>query len=359
MKAKLTILLGVLVGAALFAYALKGVDFSRLSEACRQADYFFLALVIIANLFETFMRGVKWKILLDPANKVRLWDSFRMEAAGLALNNVLPFRLGEILRGTAGAGVFRIPVVTVFATIVAERALDVVALVLLLAIIGMSGNIEGEIFQHKAAMSMLFFVVVAGICAIVFSDRLAHMKLLAPVFAKFPAVSRMVSQISIGAMAFRSWKTGSLAVLAAMLQWFVNSLSPFALIYAFHLQDELGIAHSLVITVASAIACSVPAMPGFFGNYEAGVAAVMGVWGIPKDTAFALAFAGHILGYITITLTGLIFVYGLGYSVSKAWNFRAKANGNGIAESEGRKTAEKTPEAGSISESQAYSEKTA
>ena len=359
MKAKLTILLGILVGAALFAYALKGVDFTRLSEACRQADYFFLALVIIANLLETFMRGVKWKILLDPANKVRLWDSFRMEAAGLALNNVLPFRLGEILRGTAGAGVFRIPVVTVFATIVVERALDVVALVLLLAITGMFGNIEGEIFQHKTAMSMLFFAVVAGISAIVFSDRLARMKLLAPVFSKFPAVSRIVSQISIGAMAFRSWKTGSLAVLAAMFQWFVNSLSPFALIYAFHLQDQLDIAHSLVITVASAIACSVPAMPGFFGNYEAGVAAVMGVWGIPKDTAFALAFAGHILGYITITLTGLIFVYGLGYSVSKAWNFRSQAaEADSTDTSEGRKEAE-MPVAASISESHADSEKAA
>lgn len=334
MKAKLTVIIGVLAGLGLFCYALKGVDFVRFSETCRQADYALLALAVFTNIAEAFMRGAKWKLLLDPVNRVRVWDSFRMETAGLALNNVLPFRLGEILRGTAGAGVFRMPVVTVFATIVVERALDVIALVLLLFIVGISGKAEGEIFQHKLAMLLLFIAVAAGICAVIFADRLIKFKMLEPLFSRFKFLKNILSQIATGALAFKSWKRGIITVLAAMFQWCVNSFTILVLVYAFHLQDMLGPAHCIVVTVASAIACSVPAMPGFFGNYEAGVAAVMGVWGVQKDAAFALAFAGHIIGYITITLTGLIFVYGLGYSVGKVWNFRSsgeKQPGTGLA----------------------------
>lgn len=322
MKAKIALLAGIIAGIALFCYAMKGVDLGRLAEVWSQADHIFLLLVIFTNILETFMRGVKWKILLDPAKEVRVWDAFRMEAAGLALNNILPFRLGEIVRGTAGAGVFKMPAATVFATIAVERALDVVALVLLLALIGIFGGIESEIFSHKAAMGALFAAVAAGICAIVYAEKILRIKFLAPFFAKFPALAKILSQIAAGALAFRSWRRGGLAVLAAMFQWFLNSLSPLAVIYAFHLNDKLGAAHSLIITVASAIACSVPAMPGFFGNYEAGVAAVMGAWGIEKETAFAVAFAGHIIGYAAITAMGLIFVYGLGYSIGRAWKFR-------------------------------------
>lgn len=319
MKAKLAVIAGILVGIALFCYAMKDVDFHKLAGIWGQANHFMLAAVILTNIAETLMRGAKWKILLDPAGKVRVWDAFRMEAAGLALNNVLPFRLGEIVRGTAGAGIFRIPVATVFATIAVERALDVVALVLLLLIVGLAGNIESDIFTHKAAMIALFSAVAAGISAIVFADKIVRFKFLVPFFEKFPKLAQIMKQIAEGAMAFRSWKSGSLAVLASMFQWFLNSLSPLAIVYAFHMQDKLGPGHCLIVTVASAIACSVPAMPGFFGNYEAGVATVMGAWGIENNVAFAMAFAAHIIGYITITAMGLLFVYGLGYSIGKVW----------------------------------------
>lgn len=327
MKARLSVAAGILAGVCLFWYALKGVDFARLSEACRQADYALLALAVLTNLAEAFMRGVKWKLLLDPVNRVRVWDSFRMETAGLALNNVLPFRLGEILRGTAGAGVFHMPVVTVFATIVVERALDVIALVLLLSLVGISGRVEGDIFQHKSAIILLFTAVAAGICAVIFADRLVKLKILEPLFTRFVFLKKILSQIAAGAIAFKDWRRGIITVLAAMFQWCVNAFTILVLVYAFHLQDMLGPAHCIVVTVASAIACSIPAMPGFFGNYEAGVAAVMGVWGVQKDAAFAMAFTGHILGYITITLAGLIFVYGLGYSVGRVWNFRSGNSG--------------------------------
>ena len=60
MKARLTVAAGILAGVCLFWYALKGVDFARLSEACRQADYALLALAVLTNLAEAFMRGVKW-----------------------------------------------------------------------------------------------------------------------------------------------------------------------------------------------------------------------------------------------------------------------------------------------------------
>lgn len=325
MKAALTLTVGFLTGIALFCYAVHDVDFSRLAVICREADYRLFFIVALIAVLELLMRAVKWRILLNPTNKVKLFDVFRMEGAGLALNNILPFRLGEIVRATVGAKVFNIPVVTVFATVVTERAVDVLALIILLCIFGIFGNVNGEIFDYKFLLTFLFLLVCAGITFLVYAEKISKMRCLSGVFVKFPKLAHMITQISMGTKAFKSTKS-ALAVLAVgVIQWLVNSMGPFVLVYAFNLQDKMDAAHCVVLTVAAAIACSVPAMPGFFGNYEAGVAKVMAVWGVSSETAFAFAFVSHIIGFIVITALGIFFIYQMGYSLSKVWRIRHKS----------------------------------
>lgn len=324
MKARITLAIGIILGISLFAYAMHGVDFAKLAYACKQADYFLLFLLLFTNLFEAFLRSVKWQQLLAPSGNVKTYDVFRTEVAGLALNNILPFRLGEILRGIAGASVFKIPAITVFATIFVERALDIVALIILLCFIGLFGNITSEIFQYKKALVLLFAAVICGIAFLTFAEKIIKSGYFSSLFNRFPALENILLQIAIGARVFQKPFSGLAVVLTAVCQWFVNSLSLFVLIYAFHIEDILGIFHAIALTVASAIACSIPAMPGFFGNYEAGVSGVMAAWGVARDKAFALAFTGHVLGYVVITVLGICFVYTLGYSIGKVWSFRSK-----------------------------------
>ena len=116
MKKKLSVIAGLAASAVLLWLACRRVDFYALAEILGSARPQPLILIFFTVSCELIIRGVKWSLLLAPAGKARAWDALRLETAGLALNNVLPLRLGDIARGAFGAEFFRINLVTVFST---------------------------------------------------------------------------------------------------------------------------------------------------------------------------------------------------------------------------------------------------
>ena len=82
----------------------------------------------------------------------------------------------------------------------------------------------------------------------------------------------------------------------------------------------------VVLLFSVAAAASVPGVPGGFGNYEFAIAKVAGSWGVDKETAFAYATGAHLVTYMVVTVTGLIFVYQMGQSIGRVWaKFSGKA----------------------------------
>jgi uncharacterized membrane protein YbhN (UPF0104 family) len=131
MKKKLTIAASLAIGAGLFWLACRQVNLHALAGILWNVKPGPLLLVCLTVSTELAIRGIKWSLLLAPAGKARVWDVLRIEAAGLALNNVLPLRLGDVVRGTFAADFLKINIVTVFSTILAEKALDLAALFVL------------------------------------------------------------------------------------------------------------------------------------------------------------------------------------------------------------------------------------
>ena len=318
MKAKLSLLVGVLVGCGLFWLAFRNIDLAATLALCRQAGVVWFAPLFLIITGSLLMRGLRWKLLLDPAAKVRLWDTVRMEAAGLALNNVLPLRLGEVFRGTAGAKVFGLPVLTVFATIAAERAIDVLALFgMLLAAAAFGASASGFL-----KMSYLWPVAIglAAACgALVFADEIVSHRFFAGFFARFPRVKKVFENLALGVRAFHSPLTAALVFACAAAQWTVEAAGFFVLGKAFGIGEIVTLAKSVVLIFTAALACSVPGMPGYFGNFEATIAKVLSSWGVPMETGLALAAYSHIAGYVFMTTVGLVFAYQMGHSLTSIW----------------------------------------
>ena len=116
MKRKLSIATGLAVSAAFLWLACRHVDFHALAAILAGIEPAPLLLVVIGVCAELLIRGVKWRLLLAPSGPVRAWDTTRIEAAGLALNNVLPLRLGEVARAAFAANYFKLPIATILST---------------------------------------------------------------------------------------------------------------------------------------------------------------------------------------------------------------------------------------------------
>jgi uncharacterized protein (TIRG00374 family) len=320
MKAKLSIVAGFLVSGLLLYLALRNIDFSSLAAIYSRVDPVYLLPFAAVGALELVVRGARWRLLLLPSNpEIRLLDTFRLETAGLALNNILPMRLGELVRATFAARLFKIPLLTVLATILVERLVDIIVLFLMFVAAARLGGITGGFLDYNGLLWALFAGVAAGIAALIFADELVAHSWFSGFFARFPRVRALFERVAMGVKGFHSFKSGALILLLAALQWLLDAVNFVLLGFAFGLSGVIDIYKGVALIFAGAAAASVPGMPGYFGNFELVLTRVLVAWGIAEDTAFAYASYSHVAGYLLVTLLGVFFIYQMGQSLGKVW----------------------------------------
>jgi uncharacterized protein (TIRG00374 family) len=319
MKAKVSIIAGLAVSAGLLFLAFRNIDFGKLTVIYSSVNLWYLIPFAGVTLVEMAFRGLRWKLLLDPARPVRFWDAFRLETAGLALNNVLPMRLGEVMRGAFGAGLLKIPVMTVLATILVERALDAIVLVLLAVLAARFGGITGGMLGYGGYFWALFGCIVAALLMLVFLDEIISHHLFSGFFKRFPRLTKGLEHLALGVRAFHSPVNAAAVLALAVFQWLLDALNFYIIAAAFGLGSVLTIFKCVVLLLSVAAAASIPGVPGGFGNFEFAITKVAGAWGVNGEVAFAYATFLHIVSYVFVTVVGLVFVYQMGQSVGKVW----------------------------------------
>ena len=306
MKKIIPVFAGLAISAALLWFAFRNVDLRAIAAVLAGVRTAPLALVLLTVAGELAIRGLKWSLLLAPARKVRAWDAVRLETAALALNNLLPLRLGELARAAYGAKLFNLHLSTVLATILAEKALDMAALFALSAGAALLGGLAFSLPGWRLGLAL-----AAALSFIFFAAR--HLT------DRSPKVKRTVQDLVLGLKALGSPAAAAGVFALALLQWLLNALNYYWLALAFGLGAVASIPRSVLLSFTGAAASSAPGMPGYFGSFELAVSAVLGTWGVPRETALAYAAASHLLPYLLITAAGLFCIYGLGSSLGQVW----------------------------------------
>ncbi len=306
MKKIISIFAGLALSAALLWFAFREADLGAILAVLAGVKTAPLALVVLTVTGELAVRGLKWSLLLAPAREVRPWDAARLETAALALNNLLPLRLGELARAAYGSELFNLHISTVLATILAEKALDLAAL---FALAGAAAAFGGFAFSLPGWRPAL--AVAAGLGLLFLASRRFA--------ARSPRLKRTAQDLALGLKALRSPAAAAGVFALSLFQWLLNALNYYWLALAFGLSPAASLPRSVLLSFTGAAASSAPGMPGYFGSFELAVSAVLGSWGIARETALAYAAASHMLPYLVITAAGLFFIYNLGRSLGQVW----------------------------------------
>ena len=306
MKKRTAITGGALIGAAFVWLACRNVDLARLAAVLRAASPAPLALMALTIAGEMAVRGIKWSLLLKPAARTRPWDTARLEAASLALNNVLPLRLGEIARAACGAESFNLNILTIASSILAEKLLDAAALVTLaLMAAGITAISRGPV-DWRVALAALAAVLLA-------------LAALRPLAARWPRLHKAMEHLALGLKALGSPASAALAYLLALLQWGLNAFNYYWVAISLGLASAINLPHCVLLSFSGAVGCSLPGMPGYFGSFELAVAGVAQAWGVSREQGLAYAALAHIASYIITTSIGLFFLYQMGQSLGGIW----------------------------------------
>src|SRR5262249_17361081 len=124
---------------ALIALFLHNVDLQRVAADIVRARPEWLAISLTTMFLNLAIRSVRWRYLLEPLGPTTFASAFRATAVGFAASSILPARAGEVIRPYFLARLApkdqhgRMTATGAFATIILERLLDMVTVVVLLA----------------------------------------------------------------------------------------------------------------------------------------------------------------------------------------------------------------------------------
>jgi len=151
LKSILTIVISLAFAGFFLWFALKGLDFKVIQKSLSKANYWWVAFAACFGIAAYWFRAIRWNLMLEPmghriSNSNSLWSiSF-----GYLMNLTIP-RSGEVARATALYGVEKVPVDQSFGTIILERVVDLVCMIIFLCLTA--------IFKFNTILSFYQFVM--------------------------------------------------------------------------------------------------------------------------------------------------------------------------------------------------------
>jgi glycosyltransferase 2 family protein len=303
----LRILPGLAVSILSLAVVFYFADLRQFAEALRLADYHLLAAGVLISLLWLVIRSFAWRaLLLDRASFGQVFFTLN---EGYLLNNLLPFRLGEVGRAFLLGRKAHLSFWRVLSSILIERALDLLlAASLLLSalpfVVGVSWAWQAAIGAGAVVLAGLAFLWILARNhekAIATFERIsAHLRFLKRLGGRpLPAFFTGLGVLTDGNQFLR-------AAAWMLLNWGVALGQYYLLMSAFFPQPKLlWAAFSLGV---SALGVAAPSSPGAVGVMELSMVGALSIFGLDPSTALAFALTIHLIQYLT---TGLLGAYGL------------------------------------------------
>lgn len=309
--------LGIGISAFFLFLVFRSIDGAKLMEALRTMDSRFLVPAVAATLLSYYVRAYRWKLLLMEDKQTSMTNLFSATSIGYMANNLLPARIGELVRVYVLGEKEEIDKGTVFASLVLDRLFDGFSVLFILLATLFTLHLPGDDAEIRTALMTGGYVTVAAYLAIVaflvllkkktvttlhfaalllkpFSPRLAEKVI--PLLGSFIKGVRLSSRPSI----FLGLIASSVAIWAFAI-WPINlALQSFGI--------NLPLTASLFIMVLLVIAVLVPASPGYIGTYHYACFKALTAFGIGSEKALSVALVIHAINFFPITLIGLYYL---------------------------------------------------
>jgi len=322
------ILPGLIISLAALVVVFSLIDLRKLGEAIQKADVRFLVLGIFSEGLWLLVRGFVWRTLLQ--NKASYRQSFITVNEGYLLNNILPFRLGELGRAFLMGRKAHLDFWQVIPSILIERALDLAIAVgifmcTLPFVIGVS-------WARQAAL-VIGIAVLVGFAAlyIVARNRNRVLSWFDQASARWSLVKKLAGRrvaaffdglgiITDGRLFLRALGWEGLNWLVAILQYYLFLRAFFPSPSLLWVLFALGVA---------ALGIAAPSSPGAIGVFEAVLVGALVAFGLDASPATAFALSVHFTSYIVTALIGGYGLYIDGESLSSLYTRLGKIKTEG------------------------------
>lgn len=306
------------VGIALLYIAFRNVNFAKLSEELKHADYSWLILSALFGLFAYISRARRWVLLVNAMGyKPSTQNAFYALMTGYLANIALP-RIGEITRCVALGKKEKIPVDQLIGTVVVERTIDFLSLLLIMIILVFtSGNQIGlflkesilipiqqkvlEIFGNTWILWVSLFVlgIVTLFLVIKYKNNLRKIRFFSKMFELARGIINGLKTIT---NLQRKWEF----IFHTVFIWVNYSLMTWVVVFSIESTSHLTYGNSIFLLVIGGLAMSAPVQSGLGAFHYIVSRGLLVINGIPLEDGLVYALLTHESQLIFVVVAGAI-----------------------------------------------------
>jgi hypothetical protein len=311
LKRHLQLAVGVGVSLVCLWLAIRGRELGTVGRALAGAGYIWLIPALALYFAGVWLRSLRWRHLLLPIADLPAARLFAIVVIGYAANDVLPARLGEVVRCYILRRRYGIPTSTALGTVLLERMLDGVTMLVFMAGALLFLPFSLALYQLMAGAAVVFGGGVVVLVVVVARPALAqHLVAVAtrPLPAALGARVRLLATSFFGGLTALGGAGATLRVFAlSCAAWLLEVGMYFSLMFAFPLTPSFALA-TLTTAVAN-LGTLIPSSPGYVGVFDFLGRSVLGQFGVPAETALAYILVVHAALVVPITVLGFWYAW--------------------------------------------------
>jgi uncharacterized protein (TIRG00374 family) len=299
----------------LFLYlAFRQTDLRQLWTHLSHAAYGYLIPASLLTIFALWVRAFRWGLLMHPMKRIGAGTLFSATAIGFMCNNVLPMRLGELVRAYVIGRSAGIRASGAFATIVVERLFDLFTMIGIFGALLVVDPFPNRPFKVGALLAFSLGLLALALLILFHLRPVPFEKLLSRILPGLirQRVLGLLRSFGSGLEIFRdAWRLLAVALLT-LLMWFLITIV-IQICFASARLETGGVAlpptASLVVLVVVAIGVMVPSGPGFVGTLQAAAVLGLAIVGYhDRDRALSFSILYHATQWFPVVLVGLIYL---------------------------------------------------
>lgn len=298
------------IGAFIFWLIYKDQDIDRIKTVLKNdVKYFWIVVSLFIGLLSHISRTMRWGLMIEPiSHKPSFINTFLGVMVGYLMNMAFP-RMGEISRCGVLARYEKISFTKLLGTVVAERAVDMVSLLLLLVIVifsqfghmlqflGDNPEIEAKLLAVVTSPILIIALVGMLVLAIVFWKTLKHTLFYKKVYA-------ILMNLKEGFISIRSIDKKGWFFFHSIAIWALYYLMLYVVFFAFDFTSNLGPLAGLTTFVLASFGMVAPVQGGI-GAWHFMAKEALSLYGIANENGIIFAFVAH------TSMTGMIILIGI------------------------------------------------
>jgi glycosyltransferase 2 family protein len=296
---------GVVISGVAIFLLIRQVNFQQLGEAFVKIN----PLVLLASAGFTLLflitRAMAWRTILE--RKVTFSQTFWGINAGYLLNNVLPFRAGEVGRAVLVGQSSGLGSMHVLSTIVIERAFDLAfAAGLMLSTLPLALGMESA----KTVSIVTLILVISGLVLMYLMARFNSVvhRWITAIGERIPLVKRFVvpqlDALLRGLSVLVKPDQFLLCVFWIALSWLLGIFNYYVVVLSF--KPDAPFWWGAFVDAVLAMGIAIPSAPAALGIFEGALAGALSILGINTTIGVAFAIIMHFMQFIITGLLGLI-----------------------------------------------------